>query len=125
MEGCDNEVIDCDETNFLMEGSRRKEPRRGSESMVDEMLFKSCRRNYWKEVKYLSSFGMNKSACQTATTNGDKTNLLHGVQDSILVGSREQGGGISSLKKKHILFLTWFKVKSLHKPRYHKQGQES
>ena len=41
MEGCDNEVLDCDETNFLMEGSRRKEPRRGSVSMVDEMLFKS------------------------------------------------------------------------------------
>ena len=60
MEGCDNEVIDCDETNFLMEGSRRKEPRRGSESMVDEMLFKSWPRNYWKEVKYLSSFSMNK-----------------------------------------------------------------
>ena len=29
------------------------------------------------------------------------TNLLHGVQDSILVGSREQGGGISSLKLIH------------------------
>ena len=28
-------------TNFLMEGSRRKEPRRGSDSMVVEMLFKS------------------------------------------------------------------------------------
>merc|ERR1719177_26828 len=26
---------------FLMEGSRRKEPRRGSDSMVDEMLFRS------------------------------------------------------------------------------------
>ena len=58
MEGCDRGVIGCDETNFLMEGSRRKEPRRGSESMVDEMLFKSWPRNYWKEVKYLSSFGM-------------------------------------------------------------------
>ena len=60
MEGCDNEVIDCDETNFLMEGSRRKEPRRGSESMVDEMLFKSWPRNYQKEVNNLSSFGINK-----------------------------------------------------------------
>ena len=60
IEGCDRGVIDCDETNFLMEGSRRKEPRRGSESMVDEMLFKSCPRNYWKGVKYLSSFGMKK-----------------------------------------------------------------
>ena len=29
------------ETHFLMEGSRRKEPRRGSDSMVDEMLFRS------------------------------------------------------------------------------------
>ena len=126
MEGCDNEVIDCDETNFLMEGSRRKEPRRGSESMVDEMLFKSWPRNYQKEVNNLSSFGINKISLSKSKKNGDnKKNLLHGVQDSILVGSREQGGGISSLEKKHKLLLTWFKVKSLHKPRYHKQGQGS
>ena len=49
IEGCDRGVIDCDETNFLMEGSRRKEPRRGSESIVDEMLFKSWPRNYKKQ----------------------------------------------------------------------------
>ena len=105
IEGCDRGVIDCDVTNFLMEGSRRKEPRRGSESMVDEMLFKSWPRNYWKGVKYLSSFGMlNTISLSNSNKNGDKTNLLHGVQDSILVGSREQGGGISSLKNQQITF---------------------
>ena len=47
---------------------------------------------------------MKKISLSKSKKNGDnKTNLLHGVQDSILVGSREQGGGISSLKNPQIL----------------------
>ena len=45
---------------------------------------------------------MKKISLSKSKKNGDnKKNLLHGVQDSILVGSREQGGGISSLKLIH------------------------
>ena len=88
-----------------------------------------------KEVKYHIIQHEENQPVKEQKNGDNKTNLLHGVQDSILVGSREQGGGISSLKlinsfwrlyciEVQGIFL-WFKVKSLYKPRYHKQGQGS
>ena len=105
--------IDYDETNFLMEGSRRKEPRRGSESMVDEMLFKSWPSNYWKGVKYLSSFSMNtKSPCQRAKTTVTKQTFSTASRTPFLLAAENKAAAYLPWKI-HKLLLTWYKVTNL------------